>query len=995
MDHVGSSSALPFIEKSTGGTLAQGAIKDFNGDMTGIEKDLKRLVEGEVRFDDYTRTLYSTDASIYDITPIGVVFPRSENDAVRVVTYAYERGIPVLPRGSGSSLSGQAVGKAIIMDFTRHLRNLLEINPGEQWARAQPGLIYDELNLALKPHGLLFGPDPASGDRAAIGGMVGNNSTGAHSNLYGMTADHVKALRVLLSNGEVATFEPLKQDGPEFARASAQPGLAGDITRGMSKLRQDYDFECRHRYPSMRRNVAGYNLRDIHRNGEFNLCPLVCGSEGTLVTVLEAKLGLVERPRATGMIVLCFHDLIEALRAVAPILEHKPSALEVVDDMLLNLARTNREHGETARALPGDTRATLLVEFFGERVEDLVPRIEGVRRLVMDELKLAFHTIEAVDPKRQKALWNMRKAGLAILMSKPGDSKPTAFVEDTAVPPANLPDYIAEFLDLVRRHGTTAAVYAHAGAGCLHIRPVINLKNPSEVERMYEIAESISDLVLRYGGTTSSEHGDGLVRTQWLKKLYGPSLTDAFAKVKELFDPKGIMNPGKIVGPATDLRQNLRYRPDGGGPEMRTALRFDSQIDFLRAVEMCNGCGGCRDRVEGVMCPSFRGANEEITSTRGRANLMRQALSGKLPRSEMTSRKFKEEVLDLCLGCKACKRECPSGVDLAKLKTEIKYHYIQEHGAAAADLFFGHVDRLSVIGSALAPLANALNGSSLGRVLLEKIFGIDRRRLLPRFCWKTFRRSFHERVRPPVHSPRGKVAFFDDCALNHSHPHIGLAAVKVLETLGFEVILADRQCCGRAMLSMGLIDDAREKAAFNVRHLAQQIRSGYDIVGCEPSCIVALQDDYRDLLDSPDLPLVESHTFEFMEFIHLAHQKHGLNLEFGPLAEPLMFHGHCHQKATGRAHHAPEVFRLIPGAQVTVLNTGCCGMAGAFGYEKKHYDLSMNIGELLFQEIRGRTGRVVASGASCRSQIEHGLALKVFHPAEILADVNPVLLIQH
>ncbi|MBI2192916.1 MAG: anaerobic glycerol-3-phosphate dehydrogenase subunit C [Planctomycetes bacterium] len=954
--------------------------------MNDIEHDLRALVEGEVRFDDYTRTLYSTDASIYDITPIGVVFPRSETDAVRVVQYAHERGIPVLPRGSGSSLSGQAVGQAIILDFTRHLHALVEVRPEEKWARVQPGLIYDELNLALRPHGLHFGPDPASGDRAAMGGMIGNNSTGAHSLLYGMTSDHVKSLRVLLSNGQVATFEPVARGGPEFERAAAAPGLAGEITRGMDRLRREYDFECGHRYPPMRRNVAGYNLREVTAGGVFNLCPLVCGSEGTLVTVLEAKLGLVDRPRATGMIVLCFRDLIEALRAVVPLLEHRPSALEVVDDMLLDLARRNREHGGTARSLPEGTRATLLVEFYGQDADDLRPRIEEVRRLAADEMGLAFHTLVALEPGRQRALWNLRKAGLAILMSKPGDAKPTAFVEDTAVPPDRLPEYIAEFLAIVKRHGTEAAVYAHAGAGCLHIRPVINLKDPAEVERMYEIADQISDLVIRYGGTTSSEHGDGLVRTQWLQKLYGPRLTEAFARIKRLFDPKGIMNPGKIVGPATDLRQHLRYRQVEPAPPVRTALNFSSQVDFIRSVEMCNGCGGCRDRVEGVMCPSFRGANEEITSTRGRANLMRQALSGKLPGSELTSRRFKEAVLDLCLGCKACKRECPSGVDLAKLKAEIKYQYIQEHGASMADLFFGHIDAWSVFGSALAPLANAFNGSFLGRLALEKFVGLDPRRQLPRFRWRTFIRWFQHRTRRPAASARGRIAFFADCFVNHHAPEVGQAAVSVLEALGYEVVLADRQCCGRATLSAGLIDDAREKAAYNVRRLAEQIRAGYEIVGCEPSCMVTLQDDYRDLLDSPDLALVESHSFEWAEFLNLHAPKEGLAAPGRKLDGPLLYHGHCHQKATGRAHHAPEVLRTLAGADVQVIASGCCGMAGAFGYEKTHYDLSMSIGELLFQQLRNRPGRIMASGASCRSQIEHGLGVKTFHPAELLAE---------
>jgi len=954
--------------------------------MPDIAADLRERIKGDVRFDTYTRTLYSTDASIYDITPIGVVMPKSVEDVVAVHQYATENEIPILPRGGGSSLSGQAIGEAIIMDFTRHLNEILEINAEEKWVRVEPGVILDDLNRALRPHGLKFGPDPASSSRAAVGGLVGNNSTGAHSVIYGMTADHVESLDVILPGGERATVRSVERDCKEFTELTQGETPLGKILRGLVEIGDEYAFECATRFPKIRRNVAGYNLKEAVTKERVELPRLICGSEGTLVTVVEAKLKLVELPKASGLILLCFKDLIEALRTVTPILNFKPAAVEVVDEMLIEMAKTNQEHGDTARALPEGTKASLLVEFYGETREEILPRLEEVRRLVMDEMGLAFHALEALDAKSQTAFWNLRKAGLPILLSSPNDAKPTAFVEDTAVPTDVLPEYIEEFLAIIRRHGTTSAVYAHAGGGCLHLRPVINLKDLDEIETLYKISSEVADLVIKYGGTTASEHGDGLVRTQWLERLYGGRLVGAFREIKNLFDPKGIMNPGKIVSNSADLRSNIRHRPGQEIPQLPSTLRFDSQIDLLHSIEMCNGCGGCRKSSGGAMCPSFRGANEEITSTRGRANLMRQAITGKLPRHEITSRQFKEEVLDLCLGCKACKRECPSGVDLAKLKTEIKYQYLQEHGASLGDHFFGYIDTLSSYGSATAPITNWINQSDFGRTLLQRFVGIDRRRPLPAFYFETFVKWFQRRTRPQQESPRGKVAFFYDCYLNHNDPELGRSAVQVLEALGYEVTLADRKCCGRAMLSTGFVDDAREKARYNIRRLSDQIRDGYKVVGCEPSCIVTIQDDYDDLFEPSDqLELVKQNTFEFSEFLNDELEGAPDPSLFNIPDHPFIYHGHCHQKATGKAGHVPSLLEKILGAKVNVLDSGCCGMAGGFGYEHKHYDLSMNIGEILFNQIRHAEGQVVAPGVSCRSQIGHGMNVVARHPAEILA----------
>ncbi|MDP6111033.1 MAG: anaerobic glycerol-3-phosphate dehydrogenase subunit C [Planctomycetota bacterium] len=954
--------------------------------MPEIETALRERIKGDVRFDTYTRSLYSTDASIYDITPIGVVMPRSVDDVIAVHRYAFENKVAILPRGGGSSLSGQAIGEAIVMDFTRHMNQVLEINAAEKWVRVQPGMVLDDLNKVLRPHGLQFGPDPASSSRAAVGGLIGNNSTGAHSIIHGMTADHVESLDVILPNGDRDTVRAIERDSEEFAQLSHGESSLGKILKGLADLGDEYAFECETRFPKTRRNVAGYNLREAVTSERVDVPRLICGSEGTLVTIVEAKLKLVELPSASGLVLLCFEDLIEALRTVSPILKHKPTAVEVVDEMLIEMAKTNQEHGDTARALPEGTKAALLVEFYGETLDDIRPRLDEIRKLAMEEMGLAFHALEAVDAHSQTAFWNLRKAGLPILLSNPKDAKPTAFVEDTAVPTDVLPEYIEEFLRIIHSHGTTSAVYAHAGGGCLHLRPVINLKDLDEIEKLHEISSEVTDLVIRYGGTTASEHGDGMVRTQWLERLYGGRLVGAFKEIKKLFDPRGIMNPGKIVSTGTDLRANIRHRPGQEIPQLPSALRFDSQIDLLHSVEMCNGCGGCRKSSGGAMCPSFRGAQEEIAATRGRANLMRQAITGKLPRNELTSQQFKEEVLDLCLGCKACKRECPSGVDLAKLKTEIKYQYLQEHGASLGDRFFGHIDTLSSYGSATAPITNWINQSELGRAFLQRFVGIDRRRPLPAFHLETFVKWFESQARHKQERPRGKVAFFYDCYLNHNAPELGKSAVRVLDALGYEVILADRKCCGRAMLSNGFIDDARERAQFNVRRLSDQIRDGFKVVGCEPSCIVTIQDEYDDLLEpSDELDLVKQNTFEFSEFLDGDLEESPAPSLFNIPDQPFIYHGHCHQKATGKAGHVPSLMKKVLGAKVEVLDSGCCGMAGGFGYEKEHYDLSMRIGEILFNQIRQLDGEVIAPGVSCRSQIGHGMDLVARHPAEVLA----------
>jgi len=972
--------------------------------------ELQSRIEGEVRFDEYSRELYATDASAYEVTPIGVVYPTSTADVAAVVEYCAARGMPVLPRGGGTSLAGQAVNEAVVLDFTRHMDGVLRVDPGEASARAQAGVKLGDLNETLSAHRLKFAPDPAWGDKSALGGAIGNNSTGAHSLQYGKTDAYIESCEVVLADGTVTEFGEI--DRAELRRraegAATDSAVETDIYRAVASLLDEREA-ITDAYPSLKRNVSGYNLDRLvaeAESGPVNLARLLAGSEGTLAIVTEATVALEPIPETKAMALLRYDTVADAMADVAPILEHDPAAVEVLDDVLLDLARDTAEFGDLVdEIVPAGTGAVLLVEFYAETDRTgrekvtalLADRVSGGEPTAADGADLsglrtdaperARSAGEAHDEAERKRFWQLRKSGLPILLSRTTDAKHLSFIEDVAVPPAALPDFVADFQEILSDNDTFASFYGHAGPGCLHVRPLVNTKTINGVERMRAIADAVSDLAVKYGGSVSGEHGDGRARTEWNRKLYGQRVWELFRELKTAFDPDWLLNPGQVCGYAPDeerpadapdraamveMTEQLRFSPDydaelGFEPQ----LNWDNDNGMQGMIELCHGCGGCRgpqSTTGGVMCPTYRAANEEVTSTRGRANALRQAISGDLP-ADPTDEEFMIEVMDLCIGCKGCARDCPSEVDMAKLKTELQYQHHQEGGTALRDRLFANVDQVSAAGSALAPLSNWVRKLPGSGVLGEKLLGIARERDLPTFRRETLVDWHAERESPldPEAAAR-KVLLFPDTFTNYSHPQVGKAAVRVLEAADTAVAIpGTTTTSGRAAHSKGFIDLARERAQTNVAALAPRIRDGWDVAVPEPSDAVMFQSDYLDLLSDEAVETVAANTYGICEY--LDRRRLLGELPFDAPDRPLIYHGHCHQKATRRDHHAVAALRRA-GYAVDALDSGCCGMAGSFGYEAEHYSMSQAIAAILRDQIAASSGELlVTPGGSCRSQL--------------------------
>jgi FAD/FMN-containing dehydrogenase/Fe-S oxidoreductase len=838
-------------------------------DRAALEAALRSEIEGEVRFDALSRALYSTDASIYQIIPLGVVVPKSREDVVRTVRTCARLGCPITCRGGGTSQAGQTVGEGIQIDFSKHLNRLLEVNPGERWARVEPGIVLAELNAGLRPHGLQFAPDVSTANRATIGGMMANNSSGARSVLYGKTIDHVLAQEVVLADGSLARFGPLPPG--EARRAAEGDSLEARARRELARIVAACGGEIDRRYPKILRRVGGYNLDAIVREPS-DLVKLTVGSEGTLAVVVEAKLRLVPLPKAKALAVLHFEDLLDALGAVPAILELKPAAVEVVDRFVLDHTRGHPVLSKLRDFVQGDPGGILLVEFYADRPEEAASRVEALA-----SRGLGYHCHRAFDAAGQARIWSLREAALGLSMAMKGDAKAFSFVEDTAVAPERLRAFIERFLALLDRHGTRAGVYAHASVGCLHVRPVVNLKTEEGVRQFEAIACAVADLVLEFGGALSGEHGDGLLRSPFMEKMFGPVLYQAFREVKRAFDPQGILNPGKIVD-APPLAANLRFGPGYRTPDPPSRFDYAEYGGLGRAVEMCSGVGACRKKRDGTMCPSYAATREETHSTRGRANVLRLALSGQMP--DLGDAEVKE-ALDLCLECRACRVECPVGVDMARWKSEFLSGYWERHGMPFRAALLGDARTVAVWGSRLAPLSNWFRG--LGRLLL----GMDRRRALPSFRRRTFADRF------PIRE--GEVLVFRDTFNDHYEPEIGLAAVDVLRAAGRSPALAPNVCCGRPAISMGLLGKARTLAAANAEALLPAAEAGRKIVFLEPSCLSAVREDAPDLVPEEyrqKARRVAEACVLFEEFLEgeIASGRAALPLKAGP--PKVVLHGH-------------------------------------------------------------------------------------------------------
>jgi FAD/FMN-containing dehydrogenase/Fe-S oxidoreductase len=945
---------------------------------------LQQRLKGEVRFDPVSRMLYRTDASIYELEPEGVVIPEDAADVAIAVEIAGRFGVPVLPRGGGTSLAGQSVGRALHLDLSKRMNQVLEVNEAERWVRVQPGVVLDELNAQLKPRGLMLGPDVATSSRANIGGMIGNNSSGTHSILYGKTVDHLLELQVVLADGSQVRLGPVDEEG--YRLKAGLPGLEGQIYREVRRIVQEHGEEIEQRFPKVMRRVSGYNLDELVKPGvPFDLSKIAVGSEGTLCVVVEAKLRLVEAPKKTAVLACHFSGLDEAMEANLEILQTGPAAVELVDKILLDLTKDSIEHVRRRSFLQGDPQALLFVEYFGEDEGQLRSRVEELEQRLRGR-GLGYAYGQALSPAAQKDMWEVRKAGLGLLMGMKGEAKPSPGVEDTCVPLDKLPEYVRRVQALMAEHRVVAEYYGHASVGVLHIRPILNLKTAQGMATLRALEDRMSDMAKGYGGAMTAEHGDGLARSEWIEKMFGQRLVGAFTQVKDAWDPQGLMNPGKIVR-APRMDENLRYDAGYRSPKVETFFNFEREGGLQQAVELCSGVGHCRKKLVGTMCPSYMATLEEEHSTRGRANALRAALSGKLDGEGLKSKQL-FEVMDLCLECKACKGECPSNVDMAKLKYEFLAHYYGEHGYPLRSHLFAKIDRFNRLAAPVAGLANWLMDSSLSRWVLDRL-GIDRRRHLPPLASHTFSQWFRSRPAPPQ-ARRGTVVLFNDTFLEYNDPQIGRAATALLERAGFEVVLpAPQVCCGRPLISKGFLAQAKERARQNVAALAPYADKGWPIVGIEPSCLLSFRDDYLDLVDDPRAQQVADRAYLLEEFLAGLARKKDLGIEFSPAPRKVLVHGHCHQKALVGTGATLEVLRLAPGFEVSEIQSGCCGMAGSFGYEKEHYEVSMKVGEeRLFKVVRaaGPEVEIAAVGTSCRHQIAEATGRKVRHWAEILAE---------
>jgi FAD/FMN-containing dehydrogenase/Fe-S oxidoreductase len=959
----------------------------------GLVADLESLVAGDVRFDEYSRELYATDASAYERTPIGVVYPRSTSDVAAVMEYCAGREIPVLPRGGGTSLAGQSVNEAVVLDFTRHMNDVLEIRPDAREARVQPGTVLGELNAGLAEHGLKFAPDPATVDRSAIGGAIGNNTTGAHSLQYGKTDAYVESLEVVLADGTVTELGDVSLEALEGA-GDSKGDLEARLHAEALRIIEEEAENVEAAYPAIKRNVSGYNLDvlvEAADSGAVNLGKLMVGSEGTLCIVTEATVSLEPVPPAKSLALLTYEGLLDAMEDVTAILEHDPAAVEVLDEPLLDLAKDQAEYQETVAMLPEGTRVFLLVEFYAE--SDAAAR-EKVAGLIEDRVgDIAFDAVEAHDPAIQDALWEFRKAAAAILLSRTSDEKHWPFIEDIAVPPEHLPKYVDDFRAILDDTDTSGSFYAHAGPGCIHVRPLVSTKTEAGLETFETIADRATDLAVKYGGAVSGEHGDGRARTQWNRKMYGDHLWEVFRDLKTAVDPDWLLNPGMVCGDVSmteDLRFDPEYAFDAG---FEPSLEWDNENGFQGMVELCHGCGGCRGAqhtMGGVMCPTYRAAHEEITSTRGRANLLRQAMSGDLAEAEHLDVEFMHEVMDLCIGCKGCARDCPSEVDMAKLKAEVEHAHHQRHGAGLRDRLFANIDRLSRLGSALAPLSNWVTAVPGARWLTERTIGIARERSLPTFQRESLAEWFDSRggSTVPAEDAERRVLLFPDTYTNYNHPAAGKAAVRVLEAASVHVSIPDGVApSGRPAFSKGFLEVARDRARQNVKALTPRVEDGWDVVFVEPSDAVMVQSDYLDLLGNGDAATLAGGTYGLAEYLVAT----GLvdPIAFDGPDQDLVYHGHCHQKATKKATFAAEALRAA-GYAVEMLDSGCCGMAGSFGYEAEHYSMSQAVGEVLYAQVESAAGdAVVAPGASCRTQLGDHFGDSPAHPAEKLAAALP------
>ncbi|MCG2643609.1 MULTISPECIES: FAD-binding and (Fe-S)-binding domain-containing protein [Bradyrhizobium] len=960
---------------------------------------LARDLTGDVLFDSFSRGRYATDASFYQIIPSGVVVPKTMDEALRALAIARDEGVKVTPRGGGTSQCGQTVNDGLVVDLSKHLNKILSLDVTGRTCVVEPGIVLDDLNRQLKKHGLWFPVDVSTASRATIGGMAGNNSCGGRSLRYGTMRDNTLSLEASLADGTLSRFGEVSRDLSDSDAGETMRALFRDMLDLGAREAQ----EIAARFPKVQRRVGGYNLDALTpRNARNNMAHLLVGSEGTLAftTKLELKLWPVIRNKALG--VCHFGSFYEAMDAAQHLVKLKPIAVELVDRTMLALGRDIAMFKPIINAaIKGDPDAVLVVEFAEEDQADNLTRLKQLSEL-MGDLGLGWNNeprkwggvVEISEPALQSGIADFRAAGLNVMMSMKQEGKPVSFVEDCAVPLPHLADYTQRLNEVFSRHGTSGTMYAHASEGCLHVRPVLNLKLDKDVKAMRAIAEEAFALVREYKGSHSGEHGDGLVRSEFHESMFGERLVADFREVKKRFDPDGVLNPGKIVhAPKMDDRSLFRFKPDYRVTELKTKLDWSAYPGagggFQGAVEMCNNNGACRKLEGGVMCPSYRATRNEKDVTRGRANTLRLAISGQLGPDALASDEMME-TLKLCVSCKACRHECPVGVDMAKMKIEVLAARAASHGLTLRDRLVGYLPRYADLAARFAPLANLRNRSRLLRKLFERFAGISARRALPAFRSDVFV--------PPTDSVgpetgREVVLFADTFNRIYERENLD-AALRVLTAGGYRVHLPKPAsgsrplCCGRTFLSAGLVDEARSELDRLVAAFAPFAARGAPIVGLEPSCLLTLRDELPSLRKDNDAKVVGAHALTFEEFLVREAETGRLQLPLGTIAEKAVVHGHCHQKSFGAFKPVEQVLRLVPGLEVKTIESSCCGMAGAFGYGAETYDASIEMAELsLLPAVRKAdpSTLVIADGTSCRHQIHDGAQREALHVARVLA----------
>lgn len=953
--------------------------------------------------DNLTRRLYSSDASLYQELPAAVVFPKNRTDLQTIAARAGRDHLSITMRAAGTSLAGQTTGDGIIADISRYMHNIIAIDPVKRMARVQPGVIRDQLNRAAAEFGLLFGPDTSTTDRCMLGGMIANNSCGSYSIKYGTTREHVVELDTVLSDGSPATFKPLSE--VELYDKMKLDSLEGHIYREMFRLlkeNRDLILE-KFPHPDVKRRNTGYALdrmcemHPITPGGRpFNLCELLSGSEGTLAMISEAVVRLEPVEKHKLLLIPQFRSLQEALRSTVDAVAFQPAAVELVDNYILDATKGNIEHNRNRFFLEGEPMALLIIEFQGDNLDEIRDRARRLKeKLIAEKKGYAYPLMEK--PAEMVRVWNLRKAGLGLLMGHLADSNSPEFVDDTAVRVEDLPDYIAEFKQILDRYGTQSVYYAHASVGELHLRPILDIKTQDGINKMKAIAEDVADLVKKYRGSLSGEHGDGRLRSHLIERMMGPDILDLLHRVKGIWDPAHILNRGKIIDPKP-MDSDLRYSPEYTEIEVDTVFKWRNENGFGTAVELCNGAGVCRKKSEsgGTMCPSYMATLDEKDSTRGRANIFRQVFSSR-QQDAFTSDEIKE-ALSLCLSCKACKTECPANVDMAKMKAEFTHGWHKENGIGLPSRFFGNASVLYPLAGAFAPVVNFINSLPPVKGIYQQLFHIHPDRKLPDFALQTFTKWYRKHGAAangqPLQRPSGemtRVALIVDWFTDYHDPSVARAALNVLRQLNCEVRIIGPLESGRTHISRGILDKAKQIAEKNIRLLKPYTANGFVIVGLEPSEILTFRDEYPDLCDDAlleDAQSVAAYSFMFEEFLA---DKIDLDLfpgRFNGVRRKVYVHGHCYTKALTGTAPVLEALRRANYDPIE-LKTGCCGMAGSFGYEEKNYDVSMKIGELaLFPQVRelNETDIICSHGFSCRHQIADGTNREGRHTAEIIWD---------